>query len=414
MSNNHSVRDHATWSASATERLWACPGSLALSQTVSGREGSNPAADWGTCCHQVSEKCLRQNKDAAEFIGTTEHGKQHSFEVDDEMAETAQTYVDYVRDQVAKGAKLLCIEQQFSLDELKTPFDAGGTADAVLYHIADRMLEVVDLKGGKGVVVEVTENKQLRTYALGVVLAHRGLDVEKVKVTIVQPRAGHKDGRIRSETFHVADLVEWTADLLGAMRRAKLAQVMQGQEKGWAEAYLNTGQHCRFCPAAGFCPALKTKALEKAQVWFDDEGTGHIPNSPDRLMPEDIAQILDHADLIQDWLNAVRAYAHAQAESGVAIPGYQLVAKQARRKWDDEEAVKERLFLRADLTDDEITVRKLMSPAQLERLLGKPRAKELLADLWEAKSTGTNLVAATKTTRPAVRPAVETYFDTHD
>jgi hypothetical protein len=46
---------------------------------------------------------------------------------------------------------------------------------------------------------------------------------------------------------------------------------------------------------------------------------------------------LNSADLIQDWLNAVRAYAHSQAEMGVSIPGYQLVDKRATRRWTIEE-----------------------------------------------------------------------------
>ena len=59
-------------------------------------ETTSEAADWGTCAHQIAERCLRDGGDADRFIGTTEKGKKFSFEVDEEMAETAQMYVDYV------------------------------------------------------------------------------------------------------------------------------------------------------------------------------------------------------------------------------------------------------------------------------------------------------------------------------
>ena len=48
---------------------------------------------------------MRGNGPAARYIGTTEKGKSYSFEVDEEMAETAQTYVDYVTGGPRKGAE---------------------------------------------------------------------------------------------------------------------------------------------------------------------------------------------------------------------------------------------------------------------------------------------------------------------
>src|SRR5690606_6882742 len=114
-------------------------------------------------------------------------------------------------------------EERFSLDALEPPFEAGGTGDFVAWFEQDRRLEIVDFKNGRG-VVDVEGNPQLRTYALGAMLHHTALAVDTVTVTIVQPRAAHKDGRIRSETFHVADLIAWTADLLKAMQRSKAAK----------------------------------------------------------------------------------------------------------------------------------------------------------------------------------------------
>ena len=416
---DHSIREHAQWSASATDRNWNCNGALALTDNLPER--TNEAADWGTCAHQIAEKCLRLGKQADEFIGETERAKTHSFEVDEEMAETAQMYVDYVRKTVIEAAPpktnpadLLHIEQHFSLADLNPPFQAGGTADAVIYKPTIEELEVVDLKGGRGVVVEAKGNPQLRTYALGAMLANKGLKVKTVKVTIIQPRAPHKDGRIRSEPFHVTDLFEWTVDLVDVMHRSRAAWeeyklVLDGTMSltAWEVKWLKAGPHCKFCKRAGKCSAQEQAALDVAQVWFDDLDVPRIGNTPDKMDPQKLATTLDMLDMVSEWINAVRAHAQEQAEMGVQIPGYQLVDKIGRRRWIDEEKTASTLL--AKHGRDVVYEEKLRSPAQMEKKLGKA-GKAIVAELVETPITGTNLVAVAKTSRPAVAPAVEKHF----
>jgi len=461
----HANRAHAQWSASSTAANWACAGRLALIEATTdpdAPERTSEAADWGTACHQISERCLRSGQDAADFIGTTEKGKKYSFEVDDEMADTAQRYIDYVRgvfgpeDWVpgekcdecrGSGVEKDCptdstpcgycggtgdqfghlnsmhIEQRFSLASLNPPFEAGGTADAVIYNPAAKMLEVVDLKGGRGVVVEAKGNPQLRTYALGAMLANPGLAVETVKVTIVQPRAGHPDGRIRSETFHVIDLLEWTSDLLLAMDRAKRAADRKADlpDAAWAASFLVAGDHCKFCPCAGFCPALEQKALDTAGLHFDDLDQPVISpsNAPALQSPERLAQLLDAADMIGDWMNAVRAYAHEQAEAGATIPNYILVEKEGREKWVEGVEADLKTSLLSVLTEDKfINPGKLRTPKQVRDALKKAKADAALITAVSALSstpkTGTNLVRSSKTTRSAATPSVNKHFDILD
>lgn len=407
-------------------------------------ETTSEAADWGTCAHQVAEKCLQGNVDASSFIGTTEKGKKYENVVDDEMADTAQMYVDYIRgrraDYKAKTGKnsIIFVEERFSLASLNPPFEAGGTADCVLIFPEWRLMEVVDLKGGRGVVVEAKGNPQLRTYGLGAVLLHQSAPVDKVQVTIVQPRAGHKDGRIRSEDFHIAELAEWTTDLVGVMKRSALAQdafkgrvvethsvdeetgnpftthSLQMSDGEWSTTYLQAGSWCKFCKAAGFCPALETKAMDAAGVWFDDLDQPQIiaGNAPSAMSPERAAQMLEMLPMIEEWISSVRAYWHGQAESGVEIPGHQLVDKIGNRSWvDDNKAIA--ALREAGLTDDQIYSMKLVSPAQAEKALGAKR-KAAITDLVERPIRGTNLVSLNKTTRPAATPAAHKHFDILD
>lgn len=414
---DHGARGHAKWSASATARNVACPGALALGQRVAPKDTESEAAAWGTACHQVSERCLREGKDAAAFIGTVERTKERDIPVDDELAECAQVYVDYcraLRDVVETSGGFTAIEQYFSFDAINPPMEAGGTADFTAYFREERRLEVVDLKGGRGVRVEVAGNAQLRSYALGAMLANPGLGVSEITVTIVQPRAPHKDGRIRSETFATFDLIEWANDLLLAMKMSACAEREATdplKDVVWQTAYLRAGDHCKFCPAAGVCPRLERDALDKVGVWFDpvtDEP--RISNAPDTLPSEELAKRLDALDMIEDWIQAVRAYAHAQAESGVVIPNYQLVERVGRRAWAaDEEKIVYDLRNVVGLPDDVLWTRKLKSPAQIEKELGSKRKGEIKF-MWSSPVTGTNLVRVDKTNRPPLRPVVEKYF----
>lgn len=417
----HADREHATWSASASKRNFACPGALAL--TMNLPETTSEAADWGTCAHQISERCLRDGGDADRFIGQTEKGKKYSFEVDEEMAETAQMYVDYVRglvDHYHEPDCQLWIEQRFSLADLNPPFDAGGTGDAVIYLPSEKRLEIVDLKGGRGVVVDAKENPQLRTYALGAMLANKGLDVRQVTVTIVQPRAFHKEGRIRSETFHVVDLLEWTADMMDAMRRS--AQALADREKitgplteqEWAKAHLRPGDHCRdtFCGAAATCPALAQRAMDAAGVFFEPiNDEPRLANAPDSGSPEERAKRLDMLDMIEAWIKEVRAHEHRMAELGQPAPGYGLVEKTGREKWADdaEEKVRE-IVTTVGLAEDKwLNPGKLRTPKQVREALKKAKMDADLSGLSITPSGGTNLVRLDQTSRAVVSP-VEKHF----
>jgi len=423
---DHGQRSHAVWSASATARNVYCPGALTLS-LLAPPQKSSIFADTGTAGHQIAERCLRNGGDAVDYLGTVEKTKDHDITVDEDLVNSAQEYIDYCRDRmkalggVETGEHQHWLEERFSLEALNPPFEAGGTGDFILFSAVHKNLEIIDFKNGRG-VVDAKENPQLRTYALGALLAHQDLDVDTVTVTIVQPRAAHKDGRIRSETFHVADLIAWTADLLKAMGRSKAA--MDAYEKAktnsvlmdeWADEWLRPGK-CTFCPAEATCPALRKKALAVAAVWFEPEtGEAKIGNLPNEMSPEKLAETLDMLDMLEAWVKAVRAYAHTQAENGVTIPGYQLAEKIGNRKWKADEAATAVSLLSPEigLSEDEIYERKLRSVAQLEKVLGAKR-KSLVEDLWERPITGTNLVSQARTTRPPAKPKAETYFEPQD
>ena len=419
----HAARPHAQWSASATSRNCTCAGAIAMA-TLAGPEKESEHAARGTACHEVSEKSLNGGQDPSAYLDTVVATKQFEITIDEEIVEGATEYVEYVRSQAgsAPGVKLW-VEEQFSLAALDPPLEAGGTGDAVLYFPGEKLLEIVDLKFGRG-VVDVEGNPQLRTYGVGALLAFPDLDVERVKVTIVQPRAPVKGETIRSETFHVVELIDWTNDLLAAMKRSKQALDEFEQINGsrtlfdeWAAVWLKPGA-CKFCKAEGLCPALKKQALsitnEAVQGWFEDPNAVEKPkpNQPDLLGPEDLGHILDGLDELESWIKAVRSHAHTQAERGVAIPGYQLVDKIGNRAWveTNEEKLASALADKFSVEHADLYVDKLKSPAQIEKLVGAKRKAEVDA-LCHKPVKGTNLVSSAKTSRPPAKSRVESFME---
>jgi hypothetical protein len=126
--------------------------------------------------------------------------------------------------------------------------------------------------------------------------------------------------------------------------------------------------------------------------------------------PVALARDLDAIPMLEDWIKARRAFAHAQAEQGVEIPGYQLVDKIGNRKWADEKEVAKALLDTEISYEDFMQPPKPKSPAQLEKVLGSKR-KALIEPFVVREVTGTNLVSSSKTSRPAAKSVADKFFE---
>jgi hypothetical protein len=424
---NHAERPHALWSASSTTRNVFCSGAIAL-QTLAPKENESIHAARGTACHTISEKCLAGGGDAIAHLGTVVKTKAHEVEIDEEICVGAQEYVDYVMSCIRSDAEsMFWFEQQFTLAGLNPPMEAGGTADTVLYYPSRQELHIVDLKFGRG-VVDVEGNPQLRTYALGALLAFPELNVESITVTIVQPRAAVKGETIRSETFHATDIIDWSDWLLKAMRKSARSLIEFEEINGsrtvfdeWSAKWLTPGK-CVFCKAEGYCPALKKEALsitpEAVKGWFEDLNASEDPieplvlNQPALMSPEERAHVLDGLDMLEDWVKAVRASEHTRAERGDPAPGYILVDKIGNRKFTetDEAKLVGLLVGKFSLKKEQLYESKILSPARVDKIVGTKKKAEVDA-LCTKPKTGTNLVAVNKTTRPPAASKVEQHFE---
>lgn len=345
---------------SNAERWLNCPGAPRICAEVPEQPQSKHAAE-GTAAHELAAMCLKSGDDAAEWVGEAIEVGDRTFKITEEMARAVQVYLDAIRGDLEENGlplSALAIEKDFQIEGIAC---LKGTNDASFSSPFGK-LYVYDYKHGAGTYVEVKNNPQLLIYAIGV-MQQEGWVNESIEIAVVQPRYRDEDmGPVRRWEISKADLVEFKATLLKGV-----------QDACDPAAPLIPGPWCgkSFCPAFGVCPAVR-KGVVAVTTTNDNALT--FPD-PAKLSPEQIGKVLEASDLISGWAKAVRDYAERQAVAlGIKIPGYKLIQKKGRRAWVDEMAVETDLGVEFG---DDIYEKKLKSPAQMEKIAGKERVKEL-------------------------------------
>lgn len=412
---------HARLSASSAHRWMNCPGSIRMSEGIEDPETIYQIE--GRAAHAYAEAVLRSEMTgqtiSADSVEVETKAGPVPFPVDDAMREAVALYVETVTDLQKRIGGTLFIERTFDLSILRPPEPMFGTADAVI--VGDRTIDVIDLKYGAGVTVEVTDNVQLLYYALGAIVAEftrRVMDptdtfgseivefgeesildaatkaFDEVRVHIVQPRAPHSDGPVRSSLiFTGADIKAFAVRLL---TRADDVQA--------PDAPLQAGSWCQFCLARGHCPELAARSKLVAQTDFESVPM-EAPPDVEHMPIERVASILQNVDVLNIFIAALKQRITNELEAGREVPGWKLVNKRAQRQWLGEDIVREWAEGNG-LTLDDIYERSLRSPAQLEKIIGKAALPE--DGLYARVSNGTTLVSDTDP-RPAaaVGPAAD-------
>jgi hypothetical protein len=378
---------HAELSASSSERWTTCYGSVALSAGVPNLT-SKYAAE-GTAAHHIAACCLNGGADPRDFLGETALVEGFIIDLDEELIAAVEEYLEYVNS-TSRPDDVCAVEQSFTPAMKKLHPKFGGSTDYVRWRASEQLLEIMDYKHGAGVPVDVDDNKQLKYYALGALLSNPQWGAETVKITIVQPRCDHEQGRIRSYTFPAIDLVDYAGELVEAAKRTE----------EFGADLVPSKKACKWCPAnaANKCPAIEMQTREMVSASFD-------MLQPEKYSLEQIAEFLEKAPLVEARISALREFAYQRACAGETVPGFKLVDKRATRKWKDEEHAKSQLGgIPGALTEPE-----MRSPAQLEKLVGKKKFAQY-GDLVEKSSSGHTLVPDTDN-RPSIATAQLTDFE---
>ena len=361
MSAPHAARAHSRIGPSSMHRWGNCPGSVKMSEGIEST--TSVYAEEGTRAHELAEWCLRKNKHPGDYKG--------KLEIDDEMIENVWEYVRPIQERAIN--ERLLVEQRFDITHIHP--ELFGTGDAVLINPVTMNIEVIDLKYGSGLAVEVKDNEQLLTYAVGALILPDLPSMDTVTLTICQPRCYHPDGRTRSVTYTTAQVRAW-AEVLREKAHAATDDL----------APLSAGDWCHWCPAAHKCYTLDEYSTKRAMAAFTVPAVKGDPYDPARL-----SRALDMIPIVEAWVTSVRDFANAEAAHGRVPSGYKMVQKVARRKWLDEAGTPAILTELFGLDESDFMEHSIKSPAVVEKLLPKSE-KKMLDELVIKESSGLTLV----------------------
>lgn len=381
---DHSQRSHALLSASGASRWLNCTPSARLEEEF-GQRRTSVYAEEGTLAHELSELYLSrdvlQSIDEDTFNSRLEEIMANDL-FNEEMLDVIPIYTDYCAMQYAE-AKTNCglasieIEQKFDLTEYVP--ESFGTSDCTI--IADDVLEVIDLKYGKGVPVYATWNKQLMLYGLGALRMYDTMYcISKLRLTIVQPRINN----ISTFEISVEELISWAEQEL----KSKALDAFEG--RGTLEA----GDWCKFCSVKNKCRALYEKNMEIAK---------YEQKKAEFLTDEEISDVIKRTPALIEWANSILTYANEKAiGEGKHWPGFKLVEGTSRRKWIDEDSATQAILDKLpELSEDDIFNMKLKPIMQIEKTVGKKRFNEILSDVV-VKPQGKPILVPEEDKRPAL------------
>ena len=360
--------------STAARRIF-CPGSLALERDAPPQPPSE-YAETGTALHEVMEYLLLDivddNYELNDLVGFTFN---NIVITTDHVNHKIRPAVNALNDiATAAGGLDMLVEVKASLNRVIE--GAFGTID-VLAKGGDGKLYVIDWKFGDGVQVNAKQNMQLAFYTACAmydedpdVMELVGNQALDVVFCIIQPT---KQSDATYSTWETDS--EYIENFIDALVDA--IDVAQSPEPP-----IKAGDHCKFCKALSSCP-VQRRTVGMA-----------LAATPTDIDVFDLSNFIAMADQVEQWAKAVRQRAHKALEDGVKIPGYKLVPKRAQRKYNDEDAAT-RVLVRHLKTAEAYEPRKLISPAQAEKKLGKQKYGKLVKKYVSMISSGNTLAPDT-------------------
>ena len=369
---DHKSRAHALLSASSAHRWLSCPPSAVAAEAYQAQDTDFTRE--GTLAHQVAELYARGDWTAA------------AGEITQEMIDYAKGYADYIQEQLKVDDAIVLLEQRVDFSPWVP--DGFGTCDCII--IQGNVLTIIDYKYGVGVPVSAEDNPQMKLYALGA-LNDFGIayDIHRVEMHIYQPRINN----VSDCSLMVEDLMEWAEQTVKPI----------AQKAAEGKGDYCAGEWCKFCPHAGRCRQLTKVCTEYVE-------THSLRAAVPVLAPHEVAEVLAMEPLVTLWLKRVKAQAMTTLLDGGEVPGFKVVEGRASREWKDTLAVYDILAVDGGYSKEQITKTELLSPAAMEKALGKKKVAELLTDFIEKKA-GAPTIAPASDKRPAYDRLAEAQND---
>lgn len=367
---------HAKYSPSKLPRLIRCVGSVLATEGM--QDTTSNYAEEGIMLHEVTEKSIPHG-------GTVSQVLIDQYKLDEGQISAVNDVLDFVASlkMAHTGPYQEYIESHVSLagyglvtgcPGLK---DVAGTLDYSLAFPREKILYIADWK--YGVMEVLPESSQLKAYALGELDTLGGCDYyynsilyTKVVLVIGQPRSFGSDP-FKTAEFTPAELKDWLDEtLVPAITNAENRDTTLNPSK----------EACQWCLVKNTCKARREMAAKTAEQVFACHA-----KLPHNTKQNEVREILERASDLRQYLSDIENHVANQIINGVAFPGYKMVVGRTNRKWKDpEDMLKYVLSLGHSKAD--MSVSKVMSPAQAEKKVGKSVATSSGFKVLISKSDG--------------------------
>lgn len=328
-----------------------CPAFVRMNRTpqaaVLESTQDNTVREEGTAIHWVAEQLIAHGG-----IMDRPDVAPNGVELTDELIDAAQFYVDVlVRDQ--PDMNQWHIEEQLSAPSIHP--DCGGTPDAFSFRAASAPeILLRDLKGGFR-PVEVFPNWQMIGYLSAIVDAYPWLhehgETAVVEFSIVQPRAYHKDGPVRTHRMLIRDAWNYVQQLSNAAHRTQDGPAVAGPQ-------------CDDCAARASCSVAHAAGMRALEI----AGEPDVHDLPVAAIDYELLRIEDALRMLEARKTGLEAQAQVMMRKGAVFPHWEMQRTVGRLKWHDEAQA---MVIAENMGIDIRKPSKPITPLQATKLLGQ-------------------------------------------
>ena len=354
---------HSLISPSYLHTLINCPKSLP--SDVNALEVDNDAADKGTLQHALLQSKLQ------DYFGIVPE-KVDASTLDQAELEEVQEVYEYItsRYKKIKNVKSILIEEKLNLNDF-LPKDSWGYVDFGI--VTDSKIYIFDAKFGRIKVETIDEygnpNPQLLAYACGTYHKY-DKKFKSIQLNICQPKLRHypvSNFSTKRMNDYIDNVITPTA-----------YKAFRG------EGVYTPNSECKYCKNRQHCRAYSAQMIAEMQLL----------DKPEMMSDSEIDYLLPKIQEFKKWCDLVLGYAlNKSLEYGKEWESMVLTNGKSTREFKDEEEVI-KFAKEKGITD--IFKTTLLSVAQMEKMLGKAKFKELFNDFVTYKSGKPQLAVRTE------------------
>lgn len=372
--------NHAILAPSAFDRTIKCQAWVGLASglppepdTEETLEGN--AADW----------VAKQYANGNEVPHGTPIPLPGGFRVDYDMIHGAKMWADVLGYGSVSGVPIMI--------ERIHPTACWGEPDGWRWDPIEYKLRLPDYKYGFG-VHDPFEHWQLIPYGVGIADTLQLPDDAEAELKIVQPRAFHKDGPVRSWNVSIGTLRKYGD-------RAREAAARALPPEGYELAPAVVGEHCIYCPARHVCRTFQYANTKLVEFIGKAESIA--------LPPEAVGAELAIIEAAEALVKARRESLQAQAETylrqGKRVLNYGMEPTQTKLKWNDgvtpDEVLALGTLLEKDLHKPRGEINSMASPVVTPTQAIKSGIDEAVIYQYASRSKGMKLTRETNEARRA-------------